>query len=181
MYLSDYKDSPYYSLGCLEPTSNVPLQDPSSIITAEDTMRCFNSEIFDKKGHLGNISEAQRVHKLREQFNKLEKIAAKSVQSTKYAFCGIIEVTNQLGSLSVSTSNSNIQVTAVDKALQCHQKHSLPNLSALKYLKRKVNNDNTVIAAAPLKKKNCRVCHDHFKELLEIYSTHRANSSKCPH
>jgi hypothetical protein len=51
-------------------------------------------------------------------------------------------------------------------------------------LKRKVNtcnNDNTVIAAAPLKKKNCRVCRDHFKEPLEIYSTHRANSLKCPH
>ncbi len=80
LYLSDYEDSPYYSLGCLEPTSNLPLQDPSSIITAEDTMRCFNSEIFDKIGHLGNISEAQCVHKLREQFNKLEKIAAKSVQ-----------------------------------------------------------------------------------------------------
>jgi hypothetical protein len=47
-YLSDYEDSPDYSLGCLEPTSNVPLQDPSSIITAEDTMHCFNSEIFDK-------------------------------------------------------------------------------------------------------------------------------------
>ncbi len=74
MYLSDYEDSPYFSLGHLEPTSNVPLQDPSSIITA------------------------QHVHKLREQFNKLEKIAAKSVQSTKYAICGIIEVTNRLGS-----------------------------------------------------------------------------------
>jgi hypothetical protein len=88
-------------------------------------MRCFNSEIFDKIGHLGNMSEAQHVHKLREQFNKLEKIAAKSVQSTKYAICGIIEVTNRLGSQSVSTSKSNIQVTAVDKALQRHQKLSI--------------------------------------------------------
>jgi hypothetical protein len=80
-------------------------------------MRRANSEIFDKVGNLGNISEAQRIHKMREQFHKLEKIAIRSVQSTKYAICSIIEVTNQLGSLSVSSSNSNIHVTAIDKAL----------------------------------------------------------------
>jgi hypothetical protein len=50
-------------------------------------------------------------------------------------------------------------------------------------LKREVNSDSKdkTTIAAPLKKKNCRVCHDHFKEPVEIYSTHRANSSKCPH
>jgi hypothetical protein len=92
-------------------------------------------------------------------------------------------LTNRLGSLSVSTTNSNITVSAIDKALHHHQKHSLPNLAALNYLKRKVNTgskDKTIVAA-PSKKKNCRVCHDHFKEPVEIYSTHRANSSKCPH
>ena len=120
---------------------------------------------------------------MREHFHKLEKIAVKSVKSTKYAICSIIELTNRLGSLSVSTTNSNITVSAIDKALHCHRKHSLPNLSALNYLKRKVNtgNKDKTIVAAPSKKKNCRVCHDHFKEPVEIYSTHRANSSKCPH
>ena len=56
LYLSDYKDSPISSSVYLEPTSNVPVQDPSCSITAEDTRRRFNSEIFDKIGHLGNIS-----------------------------------------------------------------------------------------------------------------------------
>jgi len=50
-------------------------------------------------------------------------------------------------------------------------------------LKRKANtgSKDKTIFAAPSKKKNCRVCHDHFKEPVEIYSTHRANSSKRPH
>jgi hypothetical protein len=53
-------------------------------------MRRFNSEIFDKIGHLGNISESQRINKMREHFNKLEKIVlVNSVQSTKYAICSI--------------------------------------------------------------------------------------------
>jgi hypothetical protein len=88
-----------------------------------------------------------------------------------------------LGSLSVSTTNSNIPVSAIDKALHRHQKHSLPNLSALNYLKRKVitGSKDKSIVAAPSKNKNCRVCCDHFKEPVEIYSTHHANSSKCPH
>ena len=146
-------------------------------------MRCFNSEIFDKIGHLGNISEAQRINKMREHFHKLEKIAVKSVKSTKYAICSIIELTNRLGSLSVSTTNSNITVSAIDKALHRHQNHSLPNLSALNYLKRKVNtgSKDKTTAATRSNKKNCRVCRDHFKEPQEIYSSHRANSSKCPH
>ncbi len=77
LHLSDYKESPYYSLTQLEPTSksSVQDQDPLSTTKLEDTMRCFNSEIFDKIGHLGNISEAQRINKMREHFHKLEKIA----------------------------------------------------------------------------------------------------------
>ncbi len=131
----------------MAPTSNGPAQDPLSNITLEDTIRSHNSEIIDKIGHLGNISEAQRINKMREHLNKLEKIAVKSVQSTKYAICSIIEVTNRLGSICVSSSNTNIQVSAIDKALCRHQKHSLQNSSALKYLKRKINtsnNDKTV-------------------------------------
>jgi hypothetical protein len=50
LQLYDYKDSPYYSLTQLEPTSIASAQDrdPLSNIILEDTMRCFNSEIFDK-------------------------------------------------------------------------------------------------------------------------------------
>jgi hypothetical protein len=83
LQLSNYNDSPCYSLTNLEPTSNAAAQDPSSNITLGDTMRRFNSEIFDKSGHLGNISESQRINKMRGHFNKLEKLAVKSVQSTK--------------------------------------------------------------------------------------------------
>jgi len=109
----------------LEPTSIASAQDPDPLsnIKLEDTMRCFNSEIFDKIGNLGNISEAQRIKKMREHFHKLEKIAVKSARSTKYAICSIIELTNRLGSLSVSSTNSNITVSAIDKASHRHQKH----------------------------------------------------------
>ena len=164
----------------MEPTAttNTSAQDTLSNITLSDTIRRHNSEIFDQIGNLGNISEAQRIHMLREHFNKLEKIAVRSVKSTKYAICSIIETTNRLGSLSLSSSNSNIQVNAIEKALHRHQKHSLKNGSALNYLKRKVNASSN---DAPLNKKNCRVCRDQFKESQDIYSTHRTNSSKCPH
>jgi hypothetical protein len=183
LHMYDYKDSPFYSDIQLMPTSisSAQDQDPLSNTKLEDTMQCFYSDFFDKIGHLGNISEAQHINKMREHFHKLEKIAVMSVKSTKYAICSIIEVTNRLGSLSVSTTNSNITVSAIDKALHCHQKHSLPNLSALNYLKRKVSSDrkDKTTAATPWNKKNCRVCHNHFKEPQEIYSSHRANSSKC--
>jgi hypothetical protein len=106
--LSDYKDSPYNYSPHLVSTSNVTVQDPSRNVTLDDTMRRANYEIFDKIGNLGNIPEAQCVHKMREHFNKLEKIANRSVQSTKYAICSIIEVTNRLGSLSVSSSNRHL-------------------------------------------------------------------------
>ena len=70
LQLYDYKDSPYYSLTQLEPTSIASAQDPDPLsnIILEDTMQCFNSEIFDKIGHLGNIAEAQRINKMREHF-----------------------------------------------------------------------------------------------------------------
>ncbi len=172
--LSNYKDSPYYYSPHLEPTSNVTAQDPLSNITLDNTMRHANSEIFDKIGNLGNISEAQRIHKMREHFHKLKKIAIRSVKSTKYAICSIIEVTNQLGSLSVWSSNSNIHVTAIDKELRRHQKHLLKNASALNYLKRKGNTDlvdKSVIAVTSKKRKdNYTVFQDRFKEPPHIYS-----------
>jgi hypothetical protein len=104
----------FYSVTILEPTSNGSAQDPLSNVTLEDTIRSRNSEIFNKFGHLGNISEAQHINKMREHFNKLEKIAVKSVKSTKYAICSINEVTNRLGSISVSSSNTKIQVSAIN-------------------------------------------------------------------
>ena len=99
MHLSDYKDFPYYSLTHLEPTAttDTSAQDTLSNITLSNTIQRHNSEIFDQIGNLGNISEAQHIHKLREHFNKLEKIAVRSVKSTKYAICSIIKVTNRLG------------------------------------------------------------------------------------
>lgn len=139
-------------------------------------MQRFNFEIFDKIGHLGNISEAKRIHKMRDQFNMRKKIAVKSVQATKYAICGIIEITNRLGSLSLNSTNSNIQVSAVSKALQRHQKHLLENSFTLNFLKRKTDTQSSVISGQP-SKRNCRICRDP----QEIYSSHRGNSSKCPH
>jgi hypothetical protein len=78
LHLSDYKDSPYNSLTRLEPTSksSVQDQDPLSTTKLEDTMRCFNSE-FDKIGHLGNISEAQRINKMREHFHSLKRLLSR--------------------------------------------------------------------------------------------------------
>ena len=181
--MGDYKDSPYYSITNFDPTSIASTDHYCNNVTLDNTIRHHNSEIFEKIGHLGNITEAQRINKMREHFNKLEKIAVKSVQSIKYAICSIIEVTNRLGSISLSSSNSNIQASAIEKALHCHQKHLLQNASALKYLKRKkdTNLDEMTVTQCPPKKKNCRLCRDHFKEPPEIYSTHHGNSSKCPH
>ena len=49
LHLSDYKDSPYYSLTHLEPTvtSVTPAQDPLSNITPSDTIGSHYSEIFE--------------------------------------------------------------------------------------------------------------------------------------
>jgi hypothetical protein len=64
--------------------------------------------------------------------------------------------------------------------MQRHQKHSLENLSTLNYLKRKANPQSSVIIGQ-MSKRNCRICRDQFKEPQAIYSSHRGNSSKCPH
>jgi hypothetical protein len=148
-------------------------------------MRSVNSEIFDKIDIHGNISNAQRIAKMRQHFNKLEKIAVKTVHSTKLAITSIIEITNRLGSLSLTSTNSNLHVSAIDKARNRHLKHSLQNASALNHLKRnaksvsdgKVGLSNT---SSKKKQSNCTICCDRFKMPQEIYSTHHAKSLKCP-
>jgi hypothetical protein len=178
--LSDYNDLPFYKSTCLDGTSSNGT-DTASNLNTEDTMQGYNSKIFKTIGNLGNISESQQVAKMREHYKKLEKIAVKSVKSTKYAICGMIEVTNRLGSISMASSNSNIHVTAIDKARHHHQNHTLQNSSPLKYLKRKVNIATHDNAQKKSKQSNCRVCRDVFNEPPAIYSSHRSTSSKWPH
>jgi hypothetical protein len=148
-------------------------------------MRSVNSEIFDKIDIHGNISNAQRIAKMRQHFNKLEKIAVKTVHSTKLAITSIIEITNCLGSLSLTSTNSNLHVSAIDKARNRHLKHSLQNASALNHLKRKAESVSdgkslSLNTSSKRKQRNCTVCRDVFKMPKEIYSTHCGNSSKYP-
>jgi hypothetical protein len=77
LQLSDYKDSPYCSITNLDPTSIASTDHYFNNGTLDDTIQRHNSEIFDKIGHLGNISEAQQINKMREHFNKLEKLLLK--------------------------------------------------------------------------------------------------------
>ncbi len=77
LQLSDYKDSPYYSVTNLDPVSIANADHYFINDTLDDTIQHHNSEIFDKIGHLGNISEAQQINKMREHFNKLEKLLLK--------------------------------------------------------------------------------------------------------
>jgi hypothetical protein len=58
--------------------------------------------------------------------------------------------------------------------MKSRQNHSLQNLSALNYLKRKVNtgSKDKTTAATRSNKKNCRVCRDHFKEPQEPWISH---------
>jgi len=148
-------------------------------------MQHVNSEIFEKIDIYGNIPEAQRVAKMRQHFHHLEKIAVKSVHSTKLAFTSIIEITNCIGSLSLTSTNSNLHAstTAIDKASKNrHLKHSLQNASALYYLKRTSESMSEVVTKNTLSKKkrsNCIICRDVFHMPEEVYLTHRGNSSKC--
>jgi hypothetical protein len=136
--LADYKDSPFCSSPFSNPTISNVVDKLVGPIT-EYTMQHTNSEIFSTIDICGNISEAQRIAKMKQHFQLLEKIAVKSVQSTKLAIISIIKITNCLGSLSLSSTNSNLHATtsAIDKARNRHLKHSLQNASTLNYLKRK--------------------------------------------
>ncbi len=135
LQLSNYKDSPFYISPFSNPTgSNV--MDTLICPNTEDTMRCVNSEIFEKIDIYGNMSEAQRISMMRQHFHKLEKIAVKSVHSEKLAIMSIIEIINHLGSLSLTSTNSNLYVSAIDKARNRQLKHSLQNASTLNHLKR---------------------------------------------
>jgi hypothetical protein len=77
LQLGDYKDSPYYSISNLDHTSITSTDHYCNNGTLDNTIRGHNSEIFDKIGHLGNITEAQRINKMREHFNNLEKLLLK--------------------------------------------------------------------------------------------------------
>jgi hypothetical protein len=75
---SDYKDSPFHSFPFFDPScSNV--MDTVKSTSKEDTVQHLNSEIFKMIGDLGNISESHQIAKMRHHFNKLEKIAVKSM------------------------------------------------------------------------------------------------------
>jgi hypothetical protein len=86
----------------------------------------------------------------------------------------------------MTSSNSNIHVSAIENARQRHQKQTLQNPSPLNYLKRKVDvasDDNAFTKSAHRRRVDKiveNVC-DQFKEPHAIYSTHRSNSSKFPH
>jgi hypothetical protein len=157
--LSDYKDSTFYSPTSLDYTRSNST-NPVSNLNQDDIIIRQNSKIFETIGNLGNISEAQQVAKMREHYNKLGKIAVKSVKSTKHAICSTIELTNRLGSISMTSSNFIIHVSAIDKARHRYQKHTLKNLSPLNYLKQKIDNafdDNAFGKSAPKKSRsNCR-------------------------
>ena len=139
LQLSDHKGSPFYISPFSNPTSS-NVMDTLICPNTEDTMQCVNSEIFKKIDSYGNISKAQRIAMMRQHFHKLEKIAVKSVHSMKLAITSIIEITNHLGSLSLTSTNSNLYVSTIDKARNRHLKHSLQNASALNHLKRKAEN-----------------------------------------
>jgi hypothetical protein len=53
LQLSDYKDSPYYSVTNLDPTSIANADHYFKNDTLDDTIQRHNSEFFDKIGHLG--------------------------------------------------------------------------------------------------------------------------------
>ena len=136
-------------------------------------MKHANSEIFSKIDICGNIPEAQRIAKMRQHFNLLERIAVKNVHTTKLAITSIIEITNCIGSLSLTTTNSNLhaRTTAIDKARKRHLKHSLQNASAMNYLKRKSESVTEVVIGKTLSKKkqrNCTICRDVFKTSIRV-------------
>jgi hypothetical protein len=91
--LSDYNNLPFYCLpssDCTTSNSMNPPNPPVSNSNQDDIIIRHNSEIFETIGNLGNISEAQQVAKMREHYKKLEKIAVKSVKSTKHAFVPLL-------------------------------------------------------------------------------------------
>ena len=75
-------------------------------------------------------------------------------------------------------TNFIIKPTAISNALRCQQTGALENNSPLNYSK---GNHKTNQVKSNKRASNCKVCRDQFKEAKTVYSTHRANSSKCPH
>ena len=171
--LDDYDDSPFHNVPKpVEASSEGSLSIP-------DIIRRENTRIFDNMKDLGNLNESGRIMKLRQTLLPLEKVAAKSMSRTKVAIASITELTNRLGSVSLTDVNSCAKPTAIFRALGRHSKHMLENKSPLNYSGSKKGNSKSRVVGRK-KKRGCTRCRDIFDMPESVYTTHRADSKYCP-
>jgi hypothetical protein len=184
-FLPDYDDSPFYTTET-KPTANTNVTSTglhhysTNESNEEASTRRFNAEIFEQLGDFGHLNISKRVSMLREHYNILETYACKTGRGHKYAMAAVIEATNRLKSMKLNENNSIIHCSALDSALTRHGKDSLENQSALKYTKLTNTSNGSGRKRSTKKSAHCSVCR-RFNMPENISSTHRANSSKCPH
>ena len=149
--------------------------------------------MFDKVGVLPPMRQAQRVIKLRQEYDKLEKVGCKNELSFKHAIASIQAMTNFLKD---KTTKSNFftpfRFSAVEATQARQEKLALPNKKTKlsKKLSRKKSTGKSLSGKRGTKSfaksshkrtnVNCTTCRDFFDEFPSVYEGHMSGSPLCP-
>ncbi len=132
---------------------------------------------------MGNLTAAQRVTKVRQAFEPVQKLASKSARNTKMACAYLVELENRLRSQDLYKASVCVRSSAVDSTAGRYSKGMLANHSSLNR-KRKLSSGGKDAKSAPAAKKKrttrCLTCMNVFKAPASVYIGHRTGSSKCP-
>ena len=178
----DYSDAPWSSYFHVAPIGVPVRPETSGNDSSKEGEMCIaraRTEIFDNLGDFGNLSAAQRISKLQETFQGVQKIAAKTTRDTKVACAYLVELENRLKNQTPYKASVSIRTTAVDSACSRYSTQMLKN-HAKKPKKRKANSDFESEPCRKRKRMGCKTCRDVFKEKKSIYLGHRSTSTKCP-
>ena len=129
-----------------------------------------------------NLTTSQRITNFRQYSADLEKVACRTAHGFKMAAAEMISLKNRLNNPNLGTTFSCIRPSALEHTLRRSQQDLLQNKSALisSSLTKSMCYDRSASKTGGKEKGGCARCKDKFGLDASVYSTHRANSSKCP-
>jgi hypothetical protein len=129
-----------------------------------------------------NLITSQRITNFRQYSAELEKAACYTAHGFKIAAAEIISLKNRLNNSNLGTTFSCIRPSALENTLRRSQHDLLQKKLALmsSSLTKSMCYDGSASKTGGKKKGGCARCKDKFGLDASVYSTHRANSSKCP-
>ena len=90
----DYSDAPWSEFLHVDPAGLMVESTTRNSNSDDDVIARSRSEIYDRLGDMGQLSVAQRIAKVRDVFQPVQKLAGQSAQNTKMKCAYLVELEN---------------------------------------------------------------------------------------